>query len=221
MEDTVRTSVQYINDPHAAAVVADPAQLRFLSPFIGRARRAAEVARELGVPLTTLLYRIRKLKALGLLQLVGVQRRAGSPLSYYRAVADTLFVPFEATTAETLQALLKGWEEPWLSMFHRGYARALEEARPNWGVRVWRDDAGEVRVTPAASPEQAWDATPAALPAVLDELLPDLRLNREDAKALQRDLVDLINRYSGRGGDEQYFLRLMLTPLPEQQKVLP
>lgn len=221
MKDPVRTSVQQINDPQAAAVVADPAQLRFLSPFIGHARRAAEVALELGVPLTTLLYRVRKMEALGLLRVVGVQRRAGSPLRYYRAVADTLFVPFEATTAETLQVLLRRWEEPWLSMFHRAYARALEDARPNWGVRVWRDDTGEVRVTPASSPTEPFNPAAPALPAVLDELLPDLRLNHEDAKTLQQDLVDLIGRYSGRGGSKPYFLRLLLTPLSEQNKVLP
>lgn len=105
-------------------------------------------------------------------------------------------------------------------MFHHAYARALEDARPHWGVRVWRDDGGEVRVTPATSPEGPLDATAAMMPAVLAELLPDLRLDREDAKALQRDLMDLIARYSGRGG-EPYFLRLMLTPLFEPQKVLP
>lgn len=219
MEDPVRTS-QQVDDPQAASIIADPAQLRFLSPFIGRARRASEVARELGVPLTTLLYRVRKMKSVGLLRTDRVERRAGSPLSYYRAVADTFFVPFEATTAETLQALLKGWEEPWLSMFHVGYAFALEQAGPDWGVRVWRDDAGEVRVTPAVSPKEPWEAAAPATPAVLDELVPDLRLGREDAKALQRDLLDLLGRYSGRGG-EPYFLRLMLTPLPEQKKVLP
>ena len=126
------------------------------------------------------------MSAVGLLEVVGIERRAGSPLRHYRAVADTLFVPFEATKAETLQVLLGRWEEPWLSMFHHAYARALEDARPHWGVRVWRDDGGEVRVTPATSPEGPLDATAAMMPAVLDELLPDLRLDREDAKASAR-----------------------------------
>lgn len=220
MEDAVRTSVQ-LDDPRAAAIVADPAQLRYLSPFVGHTRLASDAARELGVPLTTLLYQIRKLQRVGLLRVERVERRGGSPLKYYRAVADTLFVPFEATTAETLEALLKGWEEPWLSMFHSGYANALGEAGANWGVRVWRDDAGEVRVAPATSLEGPLDAATPTMPAVLDELVPFLYLDHNDAKALQRDLLSLLGHYSGRGGREPYLLRLMLTPLRERGKVLP
>ena len=206
-----------VNDPRAAAVLAHPLQLRFLSPFIGRERRASEVAQLLQVPLTTLAYRIGRLLELGLLQASRVEQRAGSPIKHYRAVADAFFVPFEVTDAETLEALLRQWEEPWLGMFHRGYARALEETKERWGVRVWRDEGGEIQVAPTSEVGRTWNIEANETPAVLDALVVDLRLDAHEAKVLQRELLGVIQRYTNKGGKERHFLRVMLVPLKEDE----
>ena len=211
MKEPFRTSL-VVREPGAAAVFAQPLDLRYLSPFIGQARLVSSVARELEVPLTTLAYRVKKLLALGLLEVDRVEQRKGSPLTYYRAAADAFFVPFEATDAETLDALLARWEEPWASLFHRSYARALDETGGRWGVQVWRDETGEVRVAPRPQLEPAWNPSAESAPALLDELVLGLRLDNEDAKQLQRDLLHLLQRYSSRQGAQPYFLRLVLTP---------
>lgn len=215
MKETFRTSTLKVEDSRMAKILAHPQDLRYLAPFIGREQRASEVAQALAVPLTTLAYRIRKLLDLGLLEVARIKRRAGSPVKHYRAVADTFFVPFEATDAATLAALLKQWEEPWLSMFHRGYAHALEESVTPWGMRIWRDEAGELRVAPSPKTDRPWDAAADTTPAVLDELMLNLYLEPQAAKALQRELLEVIGRYAGKGGTQPHFLRVMLTPLKE------
>ena len=206
-----------VNDPRAAAVLAHPLQLRFLSPFIGRERRAREVAQLLDVPLTTLAYRIDRLLELGLLEVTRVEKRTGSPIKHYRAVADAFFVPFAATDAETLEALLRQWEEPWLGMFHRGYARALEETKERWGVRVWRDEGGEMQVAPTSEAGRTRNIETDGTPALLDALVVDLKLDAPEAGELRRELLEVIRRYSGKGGMERHFLRVMLTPIKEDE----
>ena len=217
MKDSFRNST-LVRDPHAAAVFAKPLDLRFLSPFIGRTRLASEVARELGVPLSTLAYRIKKLLALELLEVAHVEKRPGSPLKHYRAVSDAFFVPFEATDAETLEVLLERWEKPWSAMFHRGYAQALSETGERWGVSVWRDETGEVRVAPAPQQEREEDVS------VLDELALGLRLSREEVKGLKGELLELLQRYSNGNtehrGSRPHLLRVMLTPLAEDKVLL-
>ena len=222
MKEPLRTSSSEpvnltITDPRAAAVLAHPLHLRYLSPFIGQERRAGEAAQLLDVPLTTLSYRIGRLLELGLLEVTWVEKRTGSPIKHYRAVADAFFVPFAATDAETLEALLRQWEEPWLGMFHRGYARALEETKERWGVRVWRDEGGEMQVAPTSEAGRTRDIETDGTPALLDALVVDLKLDAPEAGELRRELLEVIRRYSGKGGMERHFLRVMLTPIKEDE----
>ena len=226
MKDTFRTC-KVIRDANAATVFTKPLDLRFLSPFIGRPRLASEVARELGVPLSTLAYRIRKLQKLGLLRVARIEKRSGSSLKYLCASANAFFVPFEATDAETLEVLLKRWDEPWSAMFHRGYAEALSRAGEGWGISVWRDRSGELRVAPqmiqATNAENTAEVSdePMSEPPALDELILGLRLTPEEVQALREELLSVLRRYadrqSGEGGSYPHFLRVMLTPLAESK----
>ena len=168
------------------------------------------------MPLTTLAHRIQKLLALGLLEVTHLEKRSGSPLKHYRAVADAFFVPFEATDAETLETLFERWEKPWSTLFHRSYAKMLNETGKRWGISVWRDETGELRVAPAPQPGQALTTD---VPALLDELIFDLRLTDREARALQAELLGIIGRYSGKHGGQgiSHFLRVMLTPTRERK----
>ncbi len=112
---------------------------------------------------------------------------------------------------------MRQWEEPWLGMFHRGYAQALEEADERWGVRVWRDEAGAMQVAPSSEKGRTWEAETDDIPAILDALVVDLKLDMQEAKALRRELLGIIRRYSSKGGKERHFLRVMLTPLKEDE----
>lgn len=191
----------------AVRYLADPLRLRFLSPFIGRERTALEVARELNIPLSTLLYQINKMIQIDLLKIIEIKKRSGSPIKHYRAVADAFFVPFDATDADSLETLLKAWEEPWLSTFHQAYAQALTQLSPAWGIAVCREGE-DIRVVPAPADTM----TLTHPPALLDELIVDLPMSDTAARALQSELLAVIDRYRDSGGMRRYFLRIMLTP---------
>ena len=77
-----------------------------LSPFVGAARTASSVARELEMPLNTLLYGLKGLLEVGLIEVTHEERRAGRAVKHYRAVAEAFFLPYAVTPAETPEVLL-------------------------------------------------------------------------------------------------------------------
>jgi len=219
-----------VSDPTAARLVADPHAARFLEPFMGQERTASPVASELGVKVSSMLYRIQQLLDLGLLRVSRVEPRRGRALKYYRAVADTFFVPFELTDAETLEALgsssaneMKRSLEASLGAGHEAAGRAFE----GWGVRLMRDREG--RLDRSLAPEgEAADAT--SFPELaLDPRAPALwdqhcllDLTEAEAKALQRELSQLYGRYYRCGGTDQqpYIVRLAMAPLKRPRAAL-
>lgn len=85
-----------LDDLEAARVVTDVQARRFLEPFIGQERTVSEVAAELNVHMSTVLYRVRQFIRLGLVREPRLEPRKGRPIKYYRSVADGFFVPFRA-----------------------------------------------------------------------------------------------------------------------------
>ena len=214
-----------LRDPRAARFVADPQASRFLEPFIGRERTASEVATELGVAVSSMLYRIRQLLDLQLLRVARVEARGGRPIKHYRAVADGFFVPFEATDAETLGVLgarsaaaLRYSLEVSLGAGQEALAQAYE----GWGVRVGRDaeDRLDRSLVQEARSRDGYSATELLLdkaaPAIWDQHLV-LDLGEHEAKALQQELVSVYERYYRRDGNNRrpYVIRLAMAPLKQ------
>lgn len=212
-----------VHDPRAARFVADAKASRFLEPFMGRERTASAVAAELGVNVSSVLYRIDQLLDLGLLQVARTEPRRGRAVKHYRAVADEFFVPFELTDAETLGALgsrsageLKHLLETSLGAAYEAIGRTFEGG----GVRLMRDQKGRIDRTLAheAAAAEATSfpelALTARAPALWDQHCT-LDLTEAEAKALQRELSEVFGRYYRRaGGDRRpYIVRLALAPI--------
>lgn len=131
----VTTSVQ-------ARLLSDTAALRHLEPFIGRTRGAAEAARETGVSVERMLYRVRQFRAAGLLTEVGQERRTGRPIRLYRAPAG-FRVPFHLTPFADQEAQIARHGRPFDRLRARAGARRLAELE--LGTRLlYRDQGGEV-----------------------------------------------------------------------------
>lgn len=211
-----------VRDARAARFIADPHASRFLEPFMGGERTASAVAGELGVRVSSMLYRIRQLLELGLLQVVRVEPRRGRAVRYYQAVADSFFVPFELTDADTFGALgsssaleLRRLLETSLGAAHEAMGRTFEGG----GVRLMRDQEGRIDRTltheavsaeATSFPELALDSR---APALWDQHCT-LDLTGAEAKAFQRELSELYGRYYRRAGDDRqpYIVRLALAP---------
>ena len=178
-----------------------------------------EAAKELSVKLPALLYHVNKFIAFGLVEVTRTKARAGRPLKLYRATAHTFFVPYHLTPSETLAQLLGDLIGSSERRFHREAARTLQLLDPDWGLNITcPSDEG---VSYALAP-RATDFVPRLLESVLKPDAPalflsdgTLELDFETAKALQKDLVDLFNRYRQKQdvGSQEYAYRFGLTPL--------
>ena len=85
-----------VTDPQQVQALGDPVARSFFLPFLGRENRIAEAAAEVGCSVNAMLYRVRRLVDIGLLELVREEPRAGRPVKVYRSVHPAYFVPFAA-----------------------------------------------------------------------------------------------------------------------------
>lgn len=207
------TRIRVVRDPTVARALVRPSGLRRLAPFIGEPRTVSDVARESGEKPNTVLRRVQRLLALDLLEVADERPRAGRPLRRYRATADVFFVPFEATGAEDLEAALAERDAYWERLLRRHVVRARSEAMGVWGTRIYRDARGRVQVQTAVSPDANASMLDDGMPAALSAWRDQVWLDHADAKALQRELYDLVQRYQRARGAQRYVVHVGLAAL--------
>ncbi len=208
-----------ITTEKAARALSDLDAVRRLEPFMKRERTLSEAAEELGVKLPSLLYHVGKFTELGLLEVVREQKRGGRAVKIYRATADAFFVPYPLTPSETLAQFLGHMVSSLERTFYHETARTLQTLGPDWGLKIsCSPDEG---MTYALAP-QATEPEPKLIRKMLEPDAPalflsdgTLELNFQTAKALQKDLADLTERYRRQEepGAQEYGYRLGLTPL--------
>jgi hypothetical protein len=206
-----------ITDTKQAAVLLEDKTLQFLTPFVGGERSADDAAALLNVNLNTLLYQIKRLRKFKLLQLVRTQKRRGSSIKMYRASADTFFVPFPVTPYAQPEDLLLREYEP---LQRRLLAGFLEAGIAFVGIRSVNDfglnvqlGQGGLCVNHGPNPRLGLTINPAVpdAPAILNQW-HDLKLDFEDAKTLQREMMMLLERYRAKSGSGTYLAHVGLVP---------
>lgn len=203
--DTTPAGDRIVAEPKAAQALTDLTLLPLLAHFLRHEASTREAADHLGADLDATYYQVRKLERLGILEVARTEARAGRPIKRYRASARAFFVPFAALPHETLARALDESARLPRRARAEGTAHALLEHIDDprrWGFRIHLDDDDAVSAF--------WGPLDASGPAsVLDALLePDappvygvhttLTLTRDDAKALQRELRDLTERWVAR-----------------------
>lgn len=209
-----------ISDPAAAEVLTDPARRRYLEPFLRAEHTLQTAADTLGVAPSTLAYQIDKLRALGLLALVRTEPRAGMTSKVYRAAATRFFVPFDSTSAATIEELLFGIEVETL----RTLVRRTVEVRPagevRWGLGIALGDNGKIHTDLLPEGSEAHEDEAQLLsdgaPAVVNNYLT-VGLAPRQAKLLQRMLVRLSRQVldGEDSGEQLHLLHLALVPLDD------
>ena len=202
-----------VHHPEAAGVLANPHTLRQLEPFLARDMTVKEAAEETSEKPNTVLSRVRRFLKLGLLEVVREEPRQGRAVKVYRSVADGFFIPFEATSAESLEAALAERDAYWQDLLRRNVVRARLEKVETYGTRIYRDARGRLQVQMAVTPEQNYTTLDRDDPAVLSAWRDAVYLDFEDAKALQREMFDLLKRYQQKRGAQRYIVRLGLAPV--------
>jgi DNA-binding Lrp family transcriptional regulator len=207
--------VRIVEDPKMADMLTDPATLRQLEPFLARAASVAQAARETGQKPNTVLSRVRRMLAAGVLVQAGVRPRRGRPVRLYRSTADAFFIPFDATSAESLESALAEREAFWERQLRESVVRARRERVGVWGTRIYRDVRGRLQIQTAVTPERNFTTLDPEGPAVLSAWRDRVYLDFEDAKELQREMFDLLLRYQRKEGSQRYIVRLGMAPLAD------
>ena len=208
-------SILRVENAEAAAVLTNPHTLRQLEPFLARDLTVKEAAAETGEKPNTVLSRVRRFLRLGLLEVVREEPRQGRAVKVYRSAADGFFVPFEATSAESLEAALAERDAYWQDLLRRNVVRARLEKVETYGTRIYRDPRGRLQVQMAVTPEYNHTTLGSNDPAVLSAWRDAVYLDFEDAKALQLEMFDLLKRYQQKRGAQRYIVRLGLAPVQQ------
>ncbi|GGM15878.1 hypothetical protein [Deinococcus aerophilus] len=128
--------------PEQGRLLSDPVALRHLKPFIGRTLGAGAAAREAGVTVERMLYRVRQFVRVGLLRPAGEERRAGRPVRLFRAPGG-LRVPFALTPFADLEAQVARHSRPYDQFRARVAGRRLQRLDHHARL-IYRDEQGEV-----------------------------------------------------------------------------
>jgi hypothetical protein len=194
------SSPRRVDDPAAARLLMDAAARDVFGCFLGRTRSVREAADLLGRDLDAVLYRVRRLHAVGLLEIAAVEPRAGRPIKRYRAVHDAWFVPFEVLPYADLEEAFLDVHAAQAARAARAAARWLAD-RPWAGYRIGVDGSGRMWMRGTA---EDGDGSGAEAPRSLGGLDGpmdaglELRLSPADTRALNAELIDLVSRYERR-----------------------
>lgn len=203
-----------VDDPGQARLLSDPEALRFFEPFLGRERRVAEAARELGVRIDTLLYRVGRFLDAGLLRMVREERRAGRAVRVYRSSADAYFVPFAVTPYVDLKERLQHEMRPLLDRAGERLARLLTRHGTE-GRRIYRGRDGQVWRDAASAPGRRPDPDDPDMPPA-EWMSGTYRLREEDARDVLRRLRalwrELEERQLPAGEGERFLTMFLLVP---------
>jgi hypothetical protein len=93
--------------------------------------------------------------------------------------------------------------------------RARSEAMGTWGTRIYRDVRGRIQVQTAVSPDANASMLDDGMPAALSAWRDQVWLDHDDAKALQRELYALVQRYQRARGAQRYVVHVGLAALLE------
>ena len=218
--EVLKKAWHVVEDADVARALTDPKAQRYLLPFIQEELSLSEAARRLGVKPNALLYHIDKLLALGLLEVARVEPSRGRVSKVYRASAERFFVPFSLTRADTVQSLSVETSVRSEKLFQYDLINAEMAFGDDWGVAIYPMEDGSLSIDLTTSREHPAEDTAfilgAAHPAVWSCWL-EVSLGLEEAKALQRELVTLWERYRQRRSPDEprYTLRLGLAPVGE------
>ena len=201
-----------LENPKACAVLVDREQLRSLGAFLARENTISSAAEELGVNPTKLYKQVQRFLELGLVKITRFEKRNGRATKYYRSSSDQFFIPFRMHPPELIGHQNR---QHHTRLFAQGLERVYRQEHfieQDWGAITAHTPGGAVYLSISNSQGERWDHLDPNAPAVVSGWNP-IQLDFEDAKAMQRELVEMMSRYMEKGGNRTYLLGLFLTDI--------
>lgn len=207
-------SPKVLDNPLAARILADPDIAVFIKPFMRGSTTVKAAAEEFGQPIQTMHYRVEQMVEAGLLEVAHLEQRRGRPIKHYQVTATAFQVVTEQIPPRILQAL--GEQISWKTSFEQGlrqvagYKDFEDKVVVHYleadDVLMWSDGLESNPKTQFLAPE---------FPAVLNQWSGAIYLDRDEAKAFQRELWELYERYAHRQGKDKYVVHIGLVPYPK------
>lgn len=195
-------------------MLMDPRVRRFFLPFLACDRTVGEAAAEAGCSPPVMLYRVGTFLRAGLLRVVHERPRAGRALKVYRSVHDAYLVPFSLMPYADL-------EEGFAAHFHANASRIAElvarrfRGRSWDGTRLYRRTDGETRIEGAPDAQRVVGLLDPARPVGMD-FTTEIGLSEQEARALQAELLRLLELRRPGEGRRGYLLSVALVPLDDE-----
>jgi hypothetical protein len=203
-----------IRNPEAVRTLLNHKQRQAFRPFMRQSISISEAASLVGESLNTMLKRVQRWLEYGLLiEMTGSAGPATGQPKRYTAAAESFFVPQSVIARLDLEQLLKQLDAFEADIMRRGQLEAALRI-DDWGLRFTLDNDQDWNIQPARTGMQPWNYKAPDAPAILAETNV-LELGFADAKALQRELMDVVRKYLNRSGDGRYIVRLGMAPVPE------
>jgi len=178
MERVDHSRAHRISGRAEAAALDHPVRSRLLLACALRERSLTDLAQELGHPLPKLHYHVGRLTDSGLLRQDRVEPRAGRPIRYYRAIAESFLI----SLADMGESVGEG--------LGRELRRSLAEQTNRMDLSLFyhMDEAGRFRV-------RMIDRDGGGRGSRVFEHWKILRLTAEQRMALAKDIAAVISRY--------------------------
>jgi hypothetical protein len=196
MEPPDQSRAYRIVNRREAAALDHPVRSRLLLACARRERCLTELSGEIGQPLPKLHYHVGRLIDCGLLRPSRTEPRAGRPIRYYRAIAESFLIS------------LADMAEPAAEGFSRELRRSLAEQanRRELSLLYHTDETGRFRVR-MIDPEGKGRGSRAF------DYWKVLRLTPEQRVALAAELAAVISRYEAPSpGGEPFFVHAAFAP---------
>jgi hypothetical protein len=186
MQEPFLTSLE-ITNPDVALFLADVSKSKHLRPFFACECALSQAAKELQLPLGTMRYWVSKMEGFGLVKLSRTEKRKGSPIKYYRTVADNFTVPLEVFPLASIEELLRLRQEPNFVRVRTALAKAALAHEGGWYAHFYLEGSVPFYTIRPRQGELE--------DAGIFYLWMPFRLNDEQAKSLRSELRDIQARY--------------------------
>lgn len=176
-----------VHDYKVASFLSNRGRSRHLDPFLGQECSVAEAASLLGISAQRMHYWTRQLLDLGLISLVRTELHGRNRTSIYRSVADSFRVPLELLPTSDVETLELHFEPVWRRFLH-SVAVAARKHAPGWHVLYSRlGGQAAFQIMPLEGTQQK--------DLQFTNSWARLRLTREQAGDLKRELEEVLARY--------------------------
>lgn len=206
---------QTLTNPKAIRLILDADVRRILSVFMLSDSTIKTVADRLDLPLNAVHHKVKLLERADLLTVHKIETRRGRPIKHYRSTAQGFFVPFVETSSAGLTEFVRQQVGLPLAAFVELVASAgssVVEDVNQAGMRFYANDGYiETDLTPAGFGFDIRQFLQPDAPALMHYLTP-IRLTRKNAKLLQLEMIQLIEKYQGQHGPETYMVHIGLAP---------